>query len=815
MSEKTIELVINTSRGEKNLKQIERLAQKVEKSLGKINKIKINVKTDQAQKKLSALTKEINKGNRKIESFLNTANPGMRFFGNSIATARDNLSSIRKAFDAATNAADRQNGATALLAGNFRKLRMEAVAFAQASGADPSKTIGNVSARIKEIQQFPRTILAGNEAMSLLKRMQEMTIVGSKEFLEVSKAIGVQLGINANIQSQAARAAKPFTSSTAFVSQEQLRGLKKGETLIPPSRRLPAAGETAAASGAFRIVLKEPSLKKAVNNINKNSAKTANILAQQSVNAGFTGATTGGFGVPGGQIGPRLPRGFRAKRQFASGGLFDFPGGRNARIKGGIGSALIGGGFPALFGAGGISSILGAVAGGAGGALAPGGGFAASIAATAIAAQIEKAIQFRKAVNKLNEEIAGMGIQSEFSRKNIKRLAKEFDVTNDEAVQLAATVKTFGEKQGLGILRAFGSKEIFNALAGLRDTSSVLGKIQQLQEEISEEKRQELLQSLATEGPLKTQVKLQQAILDKKRKSFIEDRKREELIEKQVKMSRAGALGMFVEKDEESPTSQLRRLNEEFDKSNEKQIKFLENQIKINEQMQFLTEFNAPTDELREMLNPMRQILDLSVSIRDGFEESFKGIIKGTMTVQEAFRNMLNRIADHFLDAAARMAATKLQEGFLGLFSNMFNFSQSPLPKNPVQLGGLPKSPGINLPTNPKSIIPPLNKSPSNTMIPPSLPKFPGFRADGGPVKRGGSFIVGERGPELFSPGVSGMITPNEMLGGGSTNIVVNVDASGSSVEGDEQQGRELGRVISAAVQSELIQQKRPGGLLA
>ena len=88
------------------------------------------------------------------------------------------------------------------------------------------------------------------------------------------------------------------------------------------------------------------------------------------------------------------------------------------------------------------------------------------------------------------------------------------------------------------------------------------------------------------------------------------------------------------------------------------------------------------------------------------------------------------------------------------------------------------------------------------------------FKADGGPVKRGGSFIVGERGPELFTPAVSGMITPNHALGG-STSIVVNVDASGSSVEGDEQQGRELGRVISAAVQSELIQQKRPGGLLA
>ena len=73
---------------------------------------------------------------------------------------------------------------------------------------------------------------------------------------------------------------------------------------------------------------------------------------------------------------------------------------------------------------------------------------------------------------------------------------------------------------------------------------------------------------------------------------------------------------------------------------------------------------------------------------------------------------------------------------------------------------------------------------------------------------------MGERGPELFTPRSSGMITPNNQLGG-STNVVVNVDASGSAVEGDDDRGRELGRLISVAVQSELIQQKRPGGLLA
>jgi len=52
-------------------------------------------------------------------------------------------------------------------------------------------------------------------------------------------------------------------------------------------------------------------------------------------------------------------------------------------------------------------------------------------------------------------------------------------------------------------------------------------------------------------------------------------------------------------------------------------------------------------------------------------------------------------------------------------------------------------------------------------------------------------------------------------MGGGSTNIVVNVDASGSSVEGDEQEGQALGLALSAAIESELIKQKRPGGLLA
>lgn len=40
-----------------------------------------------------------------------------------------------------------------------------------------------------------------------------------------------------------------------------------------------------------------------------------------------------------------------------------------------------------------------------------------------------------------------------------------------------------------------------------------------------------------------------------------------------------------------------------------------------------------------------------------------------------------------------------------------------------------------------------------------------GFRADGGPVSGGRPYIVGERGPELFMPSVSGSIIPNNAVG--------------------------------------------------
>tara|TARA_Y100000356_G_scaffold51526_1_gene41323 strand:- start:213 stop:2525 length:2313 start_codon:yes stop_codon:yes gene_type:complete len=85
------------------------------------------------------------------------------------------------------------------------------------------------------------------------------------------------------------------------------------------------------------------------------------------------------------------------------------------------------------------------------------------------------------------------------------------------------------------------------------------------------------------------------------------------------------------------------------------------------------------------------------------------------------------------------------------------------------------------------------------------------------PMANGGVGLMAEAGyPEAIMPlkrgrdGKLGVIAQ----GGGVGNIVVNVDASGSSVEGQEQQSAQLGRMLGAVVQAELIKQKRPGGLL-
>ena len=82
---------------------------------------------------------------------------------------------------------------------------------------------------------------------------------------------------------------------------------------------------------------------------------------------------------------------------------------------------------------------------------------------------------------------------------------------------------------------------------------------------------------------------------------------------------------------------------------------------------------------------------------------------------------------------------------------------------------------------------------------------------------KNGIGLMGEAGAEAILPlkrGKGGRLGV-EGGGGGSTVVNVSVDASGTSVEGNEEQSRQFGQVLAAAIQAEIIDQKRPGGLLS
>ena len=198
--------------------------------------------------------------------------------------------------------------------------------------------------------------------------------------------------------------------------------------------------------------------------------------------------------------------------------------------------------------------------------------------------------------------------------------------------------------------------------------------------------------------------------------------------------------------------------------------------------------------QLNDLNDPVKQIIGLAETLGGAFSESFRGIVNGSMSAREALANLFQRTADHFLDMAAQMIAAQIKMKILGIGLNFFAPG--------VPSGFSPSSPDIGGTFGVRPETAGLNFSGA----------FSG-RALGGAVGAGRPYMVGERGPELFVPGAQGNIVPNNAMG--SANVTVNVDASGSSVEGNADQASQLGKAIGVAVQQELIKQKRPGGLLA
>lgn len=121
-----------------------------------------------------------------------------------------------------------------------------------------------------------------------------------------------------------------------------------------------------------------------------------------------------------------------------------------------------------------------------------------------------------------------------------------------------------------------------------------------------------------------------------------------------------------------------------------------------------------------------RSVAMVSQEFRD---TQFEPFISGIEDISGAFADAIvngDNLGDAFRGVVQRMAADLIQSGLQNLILSAFSFGAAASPAQSL-FGGL----------------------------------FGGFRASGGPVEPGKAYVVGEKGPELFSPGVSGNIIPN------------------------------------------------------
>jgi len=200
-------------------------------------------------------------------------------------------------------------------------------------------------------------------------------------------------------------------------------------------------------------------------------------------------------------------------------------------------------------------------------------------------------------------------------------------------------------------------------------------------------------------------------------------------------------------------------------------INLLKKNEKLKESIDLMEEEKKKAEELKQ------KFADIGEAIESSIKDNLRDAITGAQSFGQAMTNVLNRIRDKIIDAQL--------DNLLGQFGENFSAGARRTGGRGIGgfLGGL----------------------------------IGGLFANGGRPPVGKASIVGERGPELFVPKVAGTIIPNNAIGGGDnvTNMVtVNVDAQGSSVAGSSTDAQALGAAIGAAVQAQLIKEKRPGGLL-
>ena len=419
-------------------------------------------------------------------------------------------------------------------------------------------------------------------------------------------------------------------------------------------------------------------------------------------------------------------------------------------------------------------------------------------------ARVAAGARQREAELRTDAEIRGITAGTEALRRQTEIAQRNNDLTDERVVALRRAQITIEAQNEVNALNAEITKDIFNA--DLRRLN--IAKIQKV--------RQQETLDLA-----KLEVNAQNAVTSAAEKATREKERQERIANRlaaRVQGQNAAAASRLAVSRAElrvaKETSELSKIDLEFDLESTKvkgryakliskalsdqeketlekaqkldlELLSVERNEKISNHMrdQFQSAMQL-NDELLQTIPQTAQLSDefktLANTINNEIINGIEGMIAGTKTLGQVASSMLKQIASQMLQTA-----------IMG-------------PQGSGGIGGMLLS-GIGSIFGGGSTA-----GPGGYEIPKAaIPKF----ANGGRPPVGRASLVGERGPELFVPRSSGTIVPNNAIGG-TTNVVVNVDAKGTAAQGDDAQAGQLGRLIGAAVQAELIKQKRPGGLL-
>jgi hypothetical protein len=182
---------------------------------------------------------------------------------------------------------------------------------------------------------------------------------------------------------------------------------------------------------------------------------------------------------------------------------------------------------------------------------------------------------------------------------------------------------------------------------------------------------------------------------------------------------------------------------------------------------QFITEFVIPAISkfLTPVIDGLRSAFEKVTSKIGENEEKLKPLLALFKVIATFVRDVYAPIIGNILGTAFNVLGTAIGI-VIGLFASLVDVVDK-------AFNGL------------KAIVNFIKNNPVTQAVSGVVSAFGGGRALGGPVNAGTSYVVGERGPELFVPTASGKIIPNGgMSGGGAViNLTVNgaIDTEGTA----------------------------------